>query len=79
MFSGYSLSTTNTTTTTIAAAATTTTTDTNVDSNNCMYILSDILTYVKYSLAHNMRQGKDSHCAVKKSDAPEEIDLWTAW
>ena len=35
--------------------------------------------YVKYSLAHNMRQGKNSHCAVKKSDAPEEIDLWTAW
>ena len=30
---------------------------------------------VKYSLAHNMRQDKNSHCAVKKSDAPEEIDL----
>ena len=31
---------------------------------------------VKYSLAHNMRLGKNSHCAVKKeSDAPEEIDL----
>ena len=25
-----------------------------------------------------MRQGKNSHCAVKKSDAPEESDLWTA-
>ena len=23
-------------------------------------------TFVKYSLAHNMRQGKNSHCAVKK-------------
>ena len=23
-------------------------------------------TIVKYSLAHNMRQGKNSHCAVKK-------------
>ena len=23
-------------------------------------------TSVKYSLAHNMRQGKNSHCAVKK-------------
>ena len=36
--------------------------------------------FVKYSLAHNMRLGKNSHSAVKKkSDAPEESDLWTAW
>ena len=34
---------------------------------------------VKYSLAHNMRQGKNSKLCRKKSDAPEESDLWTAW
>ena len=35
---------------------------------------------VKYSLAHNMRQGKKKFSLCrKKSDAPEESDLWTAW
>ena len=31
-----------------------------------IYIYISVHAYVKYSLAHNMRQGKNSHCAVKK-------------
>ena len=41
-----------------------------------MLVRLDVTKCVKYSLAHNMRQGKkNSHCAIKKSDAPEESDL----
>ncbi len=40
-----------------------------------LLLSSENICGVKYSLAHNMRQGKNSHCAIKKNDAPEEIDL----
>ena len=35
-------------------------------------------SYVKYSLADNMGQGKNPTVS-SQSDASEESDLWTAW